>query len=397
MTLRRFSENHAFSGEKRHKKVAVFFVALSALTLSVGCSRSVEPEAQNPDSGSAQVESDSVSEPPTASLDATSGQNADTPTSSDNRDTAIDSPSMAMDSTGDSSAASSLRPPANSELAGNTTNSSASANGSTSSGSDDGAPADVPKPADMSDDLPAYEMTNPIEEAAKKAFSVPEGMQRLGKDSNLWADALKKRLVVDGYVAINEGPLEMFACPVGTKEHESVVAVLAQAREVHAGLLAIGANSGTPVSFNPEYRPATGQRIAIWVLWRDSDGKIEKAKAQQWVKNLREDKPLESDWVFAGSSFWKDPESGREYYQADSGDLVCVSNFSTAMLDLPVESSQSNGQLAYVANAGNIPPQGTPVRLVFVPIPIPGAEPSDEQANPSEAPEDALVAAGNGN
>ncbi|XZE52171.1 YdjY domain-containing protein [Planctomycetaceae bacterium SH139] len=243
-----------------------------------------------------------------------------------------------------------------------------------------------------------YAEKSPLELAAEKAFSSPVGGTRLAPDARLWLDAEKRRLIVDGYVSLSEGPLEMFACPAGTKEHESVVAVLSQSKHIHAGLLALGAVQGTPVSFVPEYRPATGQRIAIWVLWRDAQGMPQKAKAQSWVQQTGTEKELDQDWVFGGSSFWRDPESGREFYQADSGDLICVSNFSTATLDLPAESSQSSGSLVYSAFAERVPPRGTPVRLVMLPIPLPtDAEKATEEAgtekhaDPKQPPEDELV------
>ena len=401
MTLQRNSGKQAANSWLCGRGFALSATALATLFCSaVGCGASKESADPNAaveaaiEAAAEQPADPAAADSSSTPLTSTQPEAADRPNAAD-RPSSADLPSMAMDSSGvgaaggemrDDAAPSGLKPPANS-TAGN-----ASTATDESASAELKPPADVPQPADLSGDLPAYEMTNPLEEAAKKAFSAPEEMKRLGKDSNLWIDPTSKRLVVDGYIAINQGPLEMFACPVGTKEHESVVSVLAQAREIHAGLLAIGADSGTPVSFNPEYRPATGQRIAIWAMWRDEDGNIQKTKAQQWVKNLREDKPLEVDWVFAGSSFWKDPESGREYYQADSGDLVCVSNFTTAMMDLPVESSQTNASLVYVANTEKIPPQGTPVRLVFVPIPIPGEEPTPDAANPAEAPEDQLLA-----
>jgi hypothetical protein len=39
------------------------------------------------------------------------------------------------------------------------------------------------------------------------------------------------------------------------------------------------------------------------------------------------------------------------------------------MLDLPIESSQSNNALAFTANTAEIPPKGTKVRLVLTPRP----------------------------
>jgi hypothetical protein len=37
------------------------------------------------------------------------------------------------------------------------------------------------------------------------------------------------------------------------------------------------------------------------------------------------------------------------------------------MLDLPIESSQANGELLFQAFTANIPPKGTKVRLVLIP------------------------------
>ena len=78
-------------------------------------------------------------------------------------------------------------------------------------------------------------------------------------------------------------------------------------------------------------------------------------------------KPMKHDWVFGGSGFWTDETTGKKYYHADAGDLICVSNFSTAMLDLPIESSQANDGLLYSAFTERIPPRGTKVRLVLTP------------------------------
>ena len=66
-------------------------------------------------------------------------------------------------------------------------------------------------------------------------------------------------------------------------------------------------------------------------------------------------------------SAWKDEETGQEHYKANGGDLVCVSNFPTATLDLPVESSQANADLMFEAFTDRVPPRGTKVRVVFIP------------------------------
>jgi hypothetical protein len=174
-------------------------------------------------------------------------------------------------------------------------------------------------------------------------------------------------VIVDGEVALNRGQLEMFACPQGTKEHESVVAVQSKAQYVHAGLLAVGATKGRPVQFDPKYTPASGGVIDIWVLWKDEQGNKQRARAQQWIRNTETGQEMQYDWVFAGSGFWKDSTDGTEYYYGDSGDFICVSNFPSATLDLPVESSQANASLMFEAYTERIPPRGTKVRLVLQP------------------------------
>ncbi len=198
----------------------------------------------------------------------------------------------------------------------------------------------------------------------EKAFSDPPDMVRLVKDGRVWIDKKNRRVVVDGYVALRKGSLEMFACPAGTKEHESIVALLTKAQYIHAGLLAVGAKMGAPTKFEP-YQPATGSTIKISVLWRDEKGNKQVSKAQQWIQHAGAGREMKYDWVFAGSGIYKDESTGEESYLAEGGDLVCVANFPSATLDLAVRSDDTNSGLEFMANTEKIPAEGTPVRLVL--------------------------------
>lgn len=211
----------------------------------------------------------------------------------------------------------------------------------------------------------AWPKRTTLEQKVARVFGPPPGMTRLAKDARIWLDTKNKRVVVDGYVALRVGQLEMFACPAGTKEHESVVGLLTKAQYVHAALLAIGAKPGSPVKFEPKYTPAHGSKIKIEILYVDDKGAKKRVVAQDWVRQVGSEKTLDMDWVFAGSGMWKDPDTGTEQYLAESGDLICVSNFTTATLDLPVRSSQANSSLMFAAYTDRIPPEQTPVRLVL--------------------------------
>jgi hypothetical protein len=231
------------------------------------------------------------------------------------------------------------------------------------------AVGDEPVPA--VEGAPASAEAAPAETApAKDAPKEPgTNLVRLTEDYPVWIDPQRKLVVVDGVVCLREGQLEMFACPRGTKEHESIVAVNAKAQYVHAALLAVGAKPGQPVQFAPEYSPASGTVIDIFLLWVDQDGKRHKARAQDWVKYLKTDKAMTYDWVFAGSGFWTDEQTGERLYYGDGGDFICVSNFATATLDLPVASPQDNADLLFAAFTENIPPLDTKVRMVLIPRP----------------------------
>ncbi|EKK02735.1 hypothetical protein RBSH_01962 [Rhodopirellula baltica SH28] len=198
-------------------------------------------------------------------------------------------------------------------------------------------------------------------------YAAPPEAKQITKLPDLWIDPKAKRIYIDGYVTMRKGALEMFACPVGTKEHESVVAAFAKSKEVHAALLALGTKSGTPVSYDPEFKPPTGQPVAVWVTWRDEAGKFKVADARTWVQNNETKEPLAEQWVFAGSQLWTDPVDKVTHYSADSGDMICVSNFSSAMLDVPFSSSAQAGNLLFLAHTERIPEQATSVRLVLVP------------------------------
>ncbi|WP_145283876.1 YdjY domain-containing protein [Pirellulimonas nuda] len=190
----------------------------------------------------------------------------------------------------------------------------------------------------------------------------------MSPEHRIWIDVAKRRVYMDGVVSLREGVLEMFACTRHTKEHESIVAAETKAFLAHAALLRVGAKSGKPFHFKDgEYFAPTGDEIEVTVQWLGKNGKMQSAPAQSWVRDLRSKKPMTLPWVFGGSGFYVDEATGTRHYQAESGDFICVSNFSTAMLDVPAESSQSNDGLLFEAFTERIPPLGTPVRLVLQP------------------------------
>lgn len=224
-------------------------------------------------------------------------------------------------------------------------------------------------------------------ERKSKPFPDPPlpGLKRLAPNANVWIDLPNKQLVLGGEVALRRGPLELLACLKNTKEHEAVFSIETKAYVVHAGLLALGATVGNPAKFVPEYTPARGTEIEILVEWTDAAGKKQKKDAREFVKNAKTGKAMTFPWVFGGSGFWTDPADGKKYYQAEDGDLICISNFPSAMLDVPVESSNANASLLFEAFTENIPPEKSQVLIYLKPKlakPAAGEKPEEKPAAP---------------
>jgi hypothetical protein len=77
---------------------------------------------------------------------------------------------------------------------------------------------------------------------------------------------------------------------------------------------------------------------------------------------------MKADWIFAGSGFFTDEQTGEKYYQAEAGDLICVANFASSVIDVDAESSATNDGLLFEAYTERIPPIGTAVQIELLPI-----------------------------
>ena len=191
----------------------------------------------------------------------------------------------------------------------------------------------------------------------------------VGNNVLLEIQGKRRRVLVNATVCLRQGQLEQLLCRKNTKEHEAILSAAVDARKIHEALLLAGATEGSPVQYQPAYRPPTGQTIKV-ILEYKQEGKVVSVPARSWVKNSKTGKELDIDWVFAGSRLVADPfDKNKKIYLANDGDVICVSNFETALLDLPIRSSADNSELAYEAFTDRIPPAGTPVTIILEPVP----------------------------
>jgi hypothetical protein len=236
----------------------------------------------------------------------------------------------------------------------------------------------------------------------------------LNPENTVLLDVPNKRLLLKTHVCLDRGMLEMLLCLKQTKEHESILTLDAKAFSVHTGLLALGAETGKPATYDPVYQPATGQKIDIFMHYVDADGKLQRTAAGKWIRKSRfryyeaefetlpEGLTLDSDGNLRYDDmnkviFWYGPMTKEQRdeclalckdekyqkaikgfyeesqpkemkadwifvgsgffddgevkrYLAEGGYVICVANFGQAMIDVSVSSS-ADGQETLVFEA----------------------------------------------
>lgn len=208
------------------------------------------------------------------------------------------------------------------------------------------------------------------QDPAPKTSKAPAKKVNVGKNVSLEINGDERRVVVDAEVCLRQGMLEQFLTRKRTKEHESILAADVDARQIHTALTLAKAEPGSPVRFQPKYEPARGTVIKVFLEYEDADKKQQRVPAQRWIRSIKTKKILDHDWVFAGSVLIQDPFDKEKppFYAANDGTVICVSNFESALLDLPIMSTKDNDDLFFEANTELIPPEKTPVRVIFEPV-----------------------------
>jgi hypothetical protein len=200
----------------------------------------------------------------------------------------------------------------------------------------------------------------------------------VGKNVFLEVQGEKKRVLVNATVCLQRGPLELLMCRKQSKEHESILTADVDARKIHAALIAAGAESGKPAKYlENKIQPPTGTKIKISLQY-EKKGKLVTEPAGRWVRNANTRKELGEDWVFAGSAFAKnvlDPKKPDIYLANEDGDLICVSNFEDAMLDLPISSPKDWSERFFEAIPERIPELESKVTVILEPVLDPKKKP----------------------
>ncbi len=177
---------------------------------------------------------------------------------------------------------------------------------------------------------------------------------------------------VCGRVGMDGGPmdLELLLTSWKGKTHESILRTPARGWQIHAGLVMLGLPRGRPAQTSysidtKEYtsQPPRGPKVKLSVSWTGKDGKEHTADPASWMQKAEPDSASAppSEYVFIGSILGS--EGG---YAADAqGEYISLVNFSTAILDVPFTSTDSDASLYFRTKPDAIPPADTRVTVTI--------------------------------
>ena len=182
----------------------------------------------------------------------------------------------------------------------------------------------------------------------------------------LSVDRKKGVITIDAKVVRAEHGLEFLLCRDRTKEYESLLSTKATGQELHAGLLMLGLDPGKPAEFDGEkYIPPRGAGLKIVIKWKDKTGKLHQSNVADWVKSSKKDKAKfkPERFIFVGSEILPDGT-----YEADqTGGLIALANLSSAVIDVPFESTRSLENRRFEVDVKKLPPSGTDVKVLIIP------------------------------
>jgi hypothetical protein len=172
-------------------------------------------------------------------------------------------------------------------------------------------------------------------------------------------DSLAKTVTATGWVNQTDGPIEVLACGIKGKVHESVFVLALNPLDLQAALLLAGLKGGPPMSALG-VGPPQGAPVDIFVDWQ-ADGEARTARAEAFVRHTGENAPLpEAPWIFTGSVV-KDGE-----FKALAEESLVVTYWDPYAIINLAHPAGADDELLH-ANPAAVPPYETPVTFRFVP------------------------------
>jgi hypothetical protein len=185
----------------------------------------------------------------------------------------------------------------------------------------------------------------------------------------------RRRVLINAWVCKRESEyIEFLLSRTGLpeKDHESILQANVHARAIHQALVQAGARPGSPVQYEPEFRPPRGTVIKISLRY-EQDGKQHTVPAQSWLRT-KSGKPVAFDWVFVGSVLADDPfdiRKPKQYMAQVENTIITLGNVPTALLDINIRGTRHYTETDFTYYTERIPPEKTKVTVILEPAAAP--------------------------
>lgn len=198
--------------------------------------------------------------------------------------------------------------------------------------------------------------------------------------TRITTDVKAKTVTVEGRFCLGEGILDYLAVVATGHEYESVLALNGKASRLHAALLAVGGTPGPTddvlermkarASEGGKAPEQAGSKFRAVVEW-EADGKKVSVPASQLIVSRKTQKPPDdAPWVFTGSYFAKDPDTGKDLYMGDVDQaLIGVFYAPSAVMNFTVDTGNPYDGMdtGYAVNKDLVPKPGTACKFILTP------------------------------
>lgn len=170
----------------------------------------------------------------------------------------------------------------------------------------------------------------------------------------------EKRVEFPCKVNMDKGLLEYVIVGSTGKVHESLLRTDVEPYSLQIALLLIGLEgTNNPLSRQGDPATPTGDRVNIWLRWKDGD-QVKKARIEEWVVVGQESKKQmqETQWVFTGSMV----HDGVFAAQMEKS-IAAIYHDPAALIDNPLPEGDSDK--VWFVNEGKVPPVGSDVTVTI--------------------------------
>ncbi len=244
------------------------------------------------------------------------------------------------------------------------------------------APRVEPKVVEVAQEPEAAPPSEPPKatEVAPVEAAAPAGLREVFP--HVRVDVAAKIVQFDGVVPIDahdaKAPwvfLEVVACTPDTKEHEAIVVTEAKSSHVHAALLLVGLEPGSPGKWtyeNNELRPIApkGDALSVTISYHEPDGTERTVIPEEMIVNAHDGKRFGAarpgKWVFAGSQIVT--RAGKEFYDADgAGTLIGLTTFGSETIAWSevISHEAAVEEPVWVADKKTTPKMGTTITVTI--------------------------------